>query len=68
MSAPEQQPWHAAYPSPASTAVFLPQKTVLEWMESGEKIVGRDFVLVDLRRNDHEVSLIYFSFRFEKQY
>lgn len=55
MSASEKQPWHAAYPAPTSTAVYLPQATALEWMESGEKIVGRDFVLVDLRRNDHEV-------------
>lgn len=55
MSAPEKQPWHAAYPVPTSAAVYLPQATALEWMESSEKIVGRDFVLVDLRRNDHEV-------------
>lgn len=61
MSAPEHQPWHAAYPSPTSIAVFLSQATVLGWMESGEKIAGRDFVLVDLRRSDHEVSCIYFS-------
>lgn len=54
----EQQPWHATYPEPASTAIFLPQATVLGWMESSEKIAGRDFVLVDLRRSDHEVGLI----------
>lgn len=60
MSAPEQQPWHAAYPKPISTTVFLPQAAILEWMESSEKIAGRDFVLVDLRRNDHEVCLFAF--------
>ncbi|KAH8155734.1 uncharacterized protein LAJ45_00744 [Morchella importuna] len=54
MSVPEQKPWHASYPKPVSTAVFLPQETVLEWMESSEKVPGRDFVLVDLRRMDHE--------------
>lgn len=58
MSVSEQQPWHAAYPEPTSTAVFLPQATVLGWMESSEKIAGHDFVLVDLRRSDHEVGLI----------
>jgi arsenical-resistance protein 2 len=61
MSVPEQKPWHAAYPKPVSTAVFLPQETVLEWMESGEKVPGRDFVLVDLRRMDHEVSCLLYN-------
>lgn len=64
MSAPEKQPWHAAHPTPTSTAVFLPQATVLEWIESSEKITGRDFVLVDLRRNDHEVGL--FTYLYEE--
>lgn len=63
MSAPEKQPWHAAYPAPTSAAVYLAQATALEWMESSEKIMGRDFVLVDLRRNDHEVSFYLLTVR-----
>lgn len=56
MSASEQ-PWHAAYPKTVSEAVFLPRSTVLEWFLSEDKLPGKHFVLVDLRRNDHEVNL-----------
>lgn len=57
MSASEQQPWYAAYPKAVSEAVFLPRSTVLEWFSSEDKLPGKHFVLVDLRRNDHEVDL-----------
>ena len=57
MSASEQQPWYAAYPKAVSEAVFLPRSTVLEWFSSEDKLPGKYFVLVDLRRNDHEVDL-----------
>ena len=50
-----EQPWHAAYPKPVSTAVFLPRSTVVDWLVAGSKVQGKDFVLVDLRRMDHEV-------------
>ncbi|KAG0633281.1 Rhodanese-like domain-containing protein [Tuber brumale] len=67
MSAPEQQPWHAAYPKPISEAVFLPRSTVLEWFSSNDKLPGKHFVLVDLRRNDHEGGTIKTSINLPAQ-
>lgn len=48
-------PWYAAYPAPKSEVVTISREEVLELLKSTppEK---RDFVLVDLRRNDFEVS------------
>ncbi|KAL7273519.1 hypothetical protein RUND412_003614 [Rhizina undulata] len=44
--------WHESFPSVVSAAVYLPRATMLRWFE--EKVAGRDYILVDLRRNDHE--------------
>ncbi|KAK3933918.1 Rhodanese-like protein [Diplogelasinospora grovesii] len=46
--------WHAAYPAPKIEAPSLTRETVLEMLRDGNNVSGRDFVLVDLRRNDHE--------------
>ena len=63
MSAPQQQqqsetPWHAAFPAPKSTAPTITREEVLPWIKE-RKAKGPDapvdFVLVDLRRADHEV-------------
>jgi hypothetical protein len=51
-------PWHAAYP--AVRALDLPSITcaeLLRWYKEG-KSPGSEFVLVDLRRTDHEVPLL----------
>lgn len=49
-------PWHAAYPPPSSTEPGkMTRQQVLSLLKSSDKVAGRDFVLVDLRRNDHEV-------------
>lgn len=54
-SSTPETPWHAAYPEarnknvPSSTRADL-----LDWIKH-DKEPGRDFVLVDLRRADHEV-------------
>ncbi|KAF3218455.1 hypothetical protein TWF191_006107 [Orbilia oligospora] len=45
-------PWHAAFPSPRTTKPgALTRKDVLELLQ---KEGTKDFVLVDLRRNDYE--------------
>jgi hypothetical protein len=52
--ASEGPPWHAVYPNPKNTAEAISRSEVLERLNHGEQ-PGRDFLLVDLRRNDHEV-------------
>jgi hypothetical protein len=50
----QEAPWHAEYPAPKSDAVGIPQCELLAMMEDGKE-PGKDFILVDLRRNDHTV-------------
>jgi hypothetical protein len=50
----QEAPWHAAYPAPKSVAVGISQSDLLAMMEDGKE-PGKDFILVDLRRNDHAV-------------
>lgn len=52
-------PWHAAYPAPRSAVTSLGRQDVLRWFQNGRK-VGKDFVLIDVRRTDFEV--LYESF------
>lgn len=52
-TAPEA-PWHAAYPAPKSEAVGIFQSDLLAMLEDGKE-PGKDYILVDLRRNDHAV-------------
>jgi hypothetical protein len=48
-------PWHAAYPAVKTASIpTITCKELLRWYEEGKK-PGLDFVLVDLRRADHEV-------------
>jgi arsenical-resistance protein 2 len=51
---PAPAPWYAAYPAPKSEVAIISREEVLEMLRTtpAEK---RDFVLVDLRRNDFEV-------------
>lgn len=49
-------PWHAAYPAPRNTNPdSVSRQDLLQWLEAGQES-GKDFLLVDLRRTDHEVS------------
>lgn len=49
-------PWHAAYPAPRNTEPGkITREELLELLKTNGKVAGRDFVLVDLRRNDYEV-------------
>ncbi|KAL2269211.1 hypothetical protein VTJ83DRAFT_4057 [Remersonia thermophila] len=60
----QQQPWYAAYPAPKSEVVTISRDEVLSLLKtaasssassSSESAQGkRDFVLIDLRRNDFE--------------
>lgn len=54
----EELPWHAAYPPPKTTAPVITRRSLLSWMLKG-KIAGRDFVLIDLRRTDHMVCVVF---------
>lgn len=50
----EDTPWHAAYPEPKNTSPdSVSRSDLLERLNRGEQ-PGRDFLLIDLRRNDHE--------------
>ncbi|TGZ81176.1 Rhodanese-like protein [Ascodesmis nigricans] len=52
MSASEA-PWHSSFPAPVSTTVYLPRTEVHKLLLSHSHTAGKDYVLVDLRRNDH---------------
>ncbi|KAK3296686.1 Rhodanese-like domain-containing protein [Chaetomium fimeti] len=46
-------PWYAAYPAPKSDVVTISREEVLELLKT-TPLEKRDFVLIDLRRNDFE--------------
>jgi hypothetical protein len=47
--------WHNAYPQPRNDVPnVVTRKAVLGWLQDGQK-PGVDFLLIDLRRTDHEV-------------
>lgn len=49
---PEKQPeWHAAFPSPNSTPGTITKEELFSLLTTTDR--PRDFLLVDLRRNDH---------------
>ena len=53
-SSDDSKPWHAAYPAPTTTQPgAVSREEMLELLGTG--VVGKDYVLVDLRRNDYEV-------------
>lgn len=55
---PPPPPWHAAYPSPRTTnPQTITRATLLEKLRAGQR-PGVDFLLVDLRRTDHEVRYV----------
>lgn len=52
----EDTPWQAEFPSPRTTTPdAILREDLLARFEAGQK-GGRDFLLVDVRRTDHEVS------------
>lgn len=57
-STPAEAPWYAAYPPPRTTAASLSRGKLLQWLQN-KKQPGRDFILVDLRRTDFEVGVLW---------
>jgi hypothetical protein len=60
-------PWHTAYPAPDCEPTAISREDVLEMLKANDDEAGsgKDFVLVDLRRTDHEVhslGLLHTSF------
>ncbi|OBS20289.1 hypothetical protein FPOA_06667 [Fusarium poae] len=49
-------PWHAAYPAPEHQPESLTREEVLKSMKEVSSVAKQDFVLIDLRRNDHEAA------------
>ncbi|EEQ32900.1 hypothetical protein McanCB56680_004248 [Microsporum canis] len=47
-----ETPWHSAFPAPKATVGSVSRSTVLEWLS--KKDGPLDYVLVDVRRVDHE--------------
>jgi hypothetical protein len=61
-TASEETPWHAAFPTPRHQSSQLPdvdKEDVLNLLKDGKQPGERGgFLLVDVRRNDHEVRTI----------
>ena len=51
-------PWHAAYPAPRNPAATIHREDVLDMIRKGAETSKRDYVLIDLRRNDYDVALV----------
>ncbi|POR38854.1 Uncharacterized protein TPAR_00934 [Tolypocladium paradoxum] len=47
-------PWHTAYPPPTKAPAGMAREAVLEMLKNSDGLAGKDYVLVDLRRADHE--------------
>lgn len=52
----ESAPWYTVYPEPRTpNPPIVSRAELLTWLQEGH-LPGADFILVDLRRNDHAVS------------
>ena len=55
----EKRAWHEAYPLPRNqTPAAISPEDLLARIKRGDK-AGVDFLLIDLRRTDHEVNLLH---------
>lgn len=58
MTSNPQLPWHEAYPQPSvKVPDQLSREKLLDWIGHGER-AGKDFLVVDVRRDDHTVRLV----------
>ncbi|KIY02786.1 uncharacterized protein Z520_01251 [Fonsecaea multimorphosa CBS 102226] len=63
----DEKPWHAHFPAPRETdPKAITREDLLERFRQGQS-GGRDFVLVDLRRNDHAGGTIKHSINLPAQ-
>lgn len=58
VKSPACLPRHAAYPTHSTVAGSISRLELLRWFQEGKRI-GKDFVLVDLRRTDFEVYTVF---------
>ncbi|OJD19918.1 hypothetical protein AJ78_00112 [Emergomyces pasteurianus Ep9510] len=67
--APAQEtPWHEAFPAPKTKAAGISRSEVLGWLKDApKKTAAVDFVLVDLRKADHEGGTISTSINLPAQ-
>jgi hypothetical protein len=52
----EEKPWHAAFPVPSSTPARVEAEELKQWVDAKPELDGRDWLVVDVRRTDFEVS------------
>ena len=57
-------PWHVAYSAPKTEVLSITHDAVLKMLRNGRNVAGKDFILVDLRRADHEVCIVISSSRY----
>lgn len=65
--ATRELPWHAAYPGPNADVVFISREEVLALINDPQAVAGKDYVLVDLRRNDYQGGTIQGSINLPAQ-
>ncbi|OAP58647.1 hypothetical protein AYL99_07737 [Fonsecaea erecta] len=67
VSQEQEKPWHAHFPAPRETAPkAITREDLLDRFRQGQR-GGRDFLLVDLRRNDHAGGTITHSLNLPAQ-
>ena len=55
----EESPWYAAYPAARTKQpAQISRAELLQLIKDGQ-VAGKDFVLIDMRRMDYEVSMAY---------
>jgi hypothetical protein len=51
--------WHSVYPPPRDVELkYVTREAVLQMMKDSESTTAKDFLLIDLRRTDHEVRFL----------
>ena len=48
-------PWYTKFPAPRSKPRSMTDEQVAQFVKDPEKLVGRDYIIVDVRRTDFEV-------------
>ncbi|KAK0387781.1 hypothetical protein NLU13_4026 [Sarocladium strictum] len=62
-----EAPWHAKYPAPTYVPSEISREDALAMLKDPSQVAGRDYVLVDVRRNDFEGGTIRGSVNFPAQ-
>lgn len=51
--------WHAGLPSPRATPESISQDEVAGLIKSSDKVTGKDYLIIDVRRTDFEVCTVH---------